>query len=426
MESKPDTRQSHFSFLALIACVALAAQTAQADSARSCAYDSQGRVRQVQRDGRTVTYAYDYAGRLYSRTEAGSTTKRLYNGNEVAAEYGAVRKRYLHGAGIDNVLAFHEASVRYLHRDGLNSVALATDASNRVIERVSYDSFGAPTFRDAEYRPAGPGIGNRDLFTGREWEPDLGLYNYRARFYCPASGRFLSPDPVGQSGGLNLYAYCGNNPVNLVDPSGLESCSANSRVPDSFEDAFWETAAWQSGVNPVMAGLSALKSASEGDAEGAGMSLLGVLPVGKAGKAVEEAIQSGIIPGVATRLTFGWAWKIPVNEIPGRLSNEQMLALQAQHGTEFAQIYVAGEGAAGGGGKYYLIQGTAEDVPIPIGPDVRVISHTHPERYLNGEVAPLRASPGDIDTMQELQSQGSPQRKSVILPANAPPFEFGI
>ncbi|MBR4249271.1 MAG: RHS repeat-associated core domain-containing protein [Verrucomicrobia bacterium] len=62
--------------------------------------------------------------------------------------------------------------------------------------------------------------GNRFLFQGREYDYDTALYYFRARWYEPETGRWLSPDPIGISGGLNLYTFCGNDPVNFVDPTG--------------------------------------------------------------------------------------------------------------------------------------------------------------------------------------------------------------
>ena len=71
-------------------------------------------------------------------------------------------------------------------------------------------------------------IGNHFLFQGRwySWEihkatESSGLYYFRARFYDPAQGRFLSKDPIGISGGMNQYRFCANNPVNRRDPNGL-------------------------------------------------------------------------------------------------------------------------------------------------------------------------------------------------------------
>jgi RHS repeat-associated protein len=55
------------------------------------------------------------------------------------------------------------------------------------------------------------------------WLPEAGLYYYKARMYQPGLGRFLQPDPIGYGGGANLYAYVGNDPINFVDPLGLQT-----------------------------------------------------------------------------------------------------------------------------------------------------------------------------------------------------------
>ena len=62
---------------------------------------------------------------------------------------------------------------------------------------------------------------NNLRYTGREVDPDTGLIYYRARYYCPDCGRFISEDPLGFGAGVNFYAYVGNNPVNGNDPSGM-------------------------------------------------------------------------------------------------------------------------------------------------------------------------------------------------------------
>jgi RHS repeat-associated protein len=74
------------------------------------------------------------------------------------------------------------------------------------------------------------GYGN-EAFTGREWDPETGLYYYRARYYDPKIGRFISEDPIDFEGGVNFYSYVENNPVNLVDPEGLQACLIIGRVP---------------------------------------------------------------------------------------------------------------------------------------------------------------------------------------------------
>jgi len=64
-------------------------------------------------------------------------------------------------------------------------------------------------------------VGNPYYFTGRRLDSESNLYYYRARYYFPWLGRFINPDPVGYDAGINLYTYCGNNPTNFIDPSGL-------------------------------------------------------------------------------------------------------------------------------------------------------------------------------------------------------------
>jgi RHS repeat-associated protein len=61
-------------------------------------------------------------------------------------------------------------------------------------------------------------------YASREWDGAAGLYYNRARWYDPYLGRFISEDPIGIAGGINLYAYAGNDPVNFFDPSGLDPC----------------------------------------------------------------------------------------------------------------------------------------------------------------------------------------------------------
>jgi len=133
-----------------------------------------------------------------------------------------------------------------------------------------------------------------------------------------------------------------------------------------------------------------------------------------------EKAQSLAAPGA--RVSIGG---VQATEIGGRLTPAQMAALQAEHGTEFAQVYLTGPGRAGGGGTYYLIQGAEGNVQIPIGSNVRLISHTHPE-MLQGRLVPLEASGADYNVVRLLQQAGSPQRTSQIVPQVGTPFNFRI
>ena len=66
--------------------------------------------------------------------------------------------------------------------------------------------------------------------TGREWDAETNLYYYRARYYDPSGGRFISEDPIRFQGGINLYAYANDNPVRFLDPWGLAPCDTMQYV----------------------------------------------------------------------------------------------------------------------------------------------------------------------------------------------------
>jgi RHS repeat-associated protein len=135
-------------------------------------------------------------------------------------------KSYIHGARVDELVASYRVGgdVVYHHYDARGHCTMLTDSAGTIREQYEYDAFGFPYFYDA----AGNNIGyspftNRFLFTGREWLSDLKLYDYRNRLYQPELGRFLQPDPKEfAAGDYNLYRYCHNDPVNMVDPFGLQ------------------------------------------------------------------------------------------------------------------------------------------------------------------------------------------------------------
>src|SRR3972149_5256898 len=108
----------------------------------------------------------------------------------------------------------------YSIADPLGSALALTDASGTAVTAYTYDPFGTTTATT----PGGP---NPFQFPGRENDGLAGLYYYRARYYYPGLGRFISEDPFQLAAG-NLYAYVENSPLRFRDPFGLEKCSETS------------------------------------------------------------------------------------------------------------------------------------------------------------------------------------------------------
>ncbi len=134
---------------------------------------------------------------------------------------------YIMGGGMDGQLGFvkkegTEWSTYYYLRDHLGSVLALVDETGAIVESYEYEPYGLPTFYDSTGSLiADSFIGNRMLYTGREWNADLEMYHYRHRTYDPRSKRFMQGDPIGLGGGWNYYAYVGGNPVMVNDPAGL-------------------------------------------------------------------------------------------------------------------------------------------------------------------------------------------------------------
>ena len=143
----------------------------------------------------------------------------MYDGLHLLLELDGqnnVLGEYLHGSSIDEVIALRRNGHTYTyHRDALGSIAALTDETGAIVQRYEYDAYGTLRYTQD------PNFKQPFAYTGREWDEESGLYFYRARYYDSGIGAFISKDPIGIAGGINLYAYVDGNPVSNTDPLGL-------------------------------------------------------------------------------------------------------------------------------------------------------------------------------------------------------------
>lgn len=208
-------------------------------------FDAFDRLTRVERtsDGATVgRYRYDALSRrvdrmFVARGDAAGAQQQVFHVYDGAQEVeelngsGAVIADYVWGgAYIDQCVQMRRGGQEYyLHTNSIFSVVAATNAAGQVVERYDYKSiYGVAEVRDASgtAKSTAAEIGNPWRFQGRRFDSETGFYYFRNRYLDPAQGRFVSRDPIGMWGDAsnlgNGYAFAGNDPVNRVDPMGLD------------------------------------------------------------------------------------------------------------------------------------------------------------------------------------------------------------
>ncbi|MFH1062342.1 MAG: RHS repeat-associated core domain-containing protein [Candidatus Omnitrophota bacterium] len=168
--------------------------------------------------GKNIEYTYYEDGNLGSKTTS-DTTKYIYDGIHCIAKYDASNQlinEIVYGPQIDEVLCSIDSSdtAHYYHQDALQSVTVITDGFANKSTSYEYDVYGKIKNKTGSFK-------NEITYTGRWLDEDTGLHYYRARWYDAEQGRFISRDPIGFSGGINLYGYVGNGVIDKGDPSGL-------------------------------------------------------------------------------------------------------------------------------------------------------------------------------------------------------------
>ena len=216
------------------------------------AWDFDNRLRTATVSGDVSTYTYDALGRRTSK-EVGaaktlfvSSTRPLPSSphaGQVLAEYasGAApsspTEKHVFGYYIDEpILKVGTGGLVYYHANDLFSIAALTDTDGDPIERYAYTAYGVLTILAPDGSTVRPtsSYANPWTFTGREWDPELALYYYRARFYDPALGRFVTRDPIGDEarhyfGHRFYHASWGGSSAGTRSGTSPESISLSMR-----------------------------------------------------------------------------------------------------------------------------------------------------------------------------------------------------
>ncbi len=130
-------------------------------------------------------------------------------------------------------------SMKWYHNDHLGTPLALTRSNKSIAWEITHESFGQL------FSETGNVLENH-RFPGQYHDRSTGLYYNQHRFYRPDLGRYLTPDPIGLAGGLNMYGYAGQNPINYIDPWGLRdySCIETLRIIEEAGDQNLFEAAW--------------------------------------------------------------------------------------------------------------------------------------------------------------------------------------
>ena len=191
---------------------------------RRFSYNSRHQQTRVETEtGSVQENRYDAEDLRFELLENGRRTSFVYHDGELLQEEGREEQgtSYHLGAGMEAFRRGQELS--YYHRDEQLSTVFVTDGQGEIRNSYQYDAFGIPLETTEQ-------LNNRIRYTGQQYDELTEQYYLRARYYNPVAGRFMQED-VYQGDGLNLYAYCGNNPVVYDDPSGYASTSIGKACP---------------------------------------------------------------------------------------------------------------------------------------------------------------------------------------------------
>jgi RHS repeat-associated protein len=204
------------------------------DGSSEYEWDAKGQLTNISK-GTSAAFSYDPFGRRSSKTLEGTTTEMLYDGANVVQESveGSPTANLLTGLQPDQTYSRTTpgGTASYL-TDVLGSTMGLANGAGEIKTSYTYDPFGVAT-------SAGAASTNPFQYTGRE-NDGTGLQYNRARYYSASAARFISQDPTGMAGsGPNLYLYVADDPMDLIDPAGLELQSGGPNLPPDVPCSFF-------------------------------------------------------------------------------------------------------------------------------------------------------------------------------------------
>ncbi len=224
-------------------------------------YDALNQLRSARYNGTLIVrFGYDVLGRrvakrVYSSSTGGTVAymRFVYHGSNVGFETdsaGTVALRYTWGPAADDLLAIDDGTNHYyVVQDKLHSVRGLVNRDGTWIRSLRYYAYGALDADTAS--PSAPSWALRYRWTGRELDPETGLYYFRTRYYDPGVRRFVQEDPIGYGGGGNVYAYGNGGPLEGQDPGGtMMDCDATSCATRPAFNNCWTLACTGVGIDP--------------------------------------------------------------------------------------------------------------------------------------------------------------------------------
>jgi RHS repeat-associated protein len=166
----------------------------------------------------TTQYSYDAFGERLKKTDGGTTSLYPF-ADDYEITNGVVTKYIsVEGLGVvaKRVTSGGQTHTYWLHTDHLGSIQAVTDEAAQVVFRRMYRPYGETQGQNGSHTESRGWIDQRN-------DTETGLTYLHARYFDPQLGTFLSADPIGIGGGVNLYGYGVGNPVNWTDRSGLQS-----------------------------------------------------------------------------------------------------------------------------------------------------------------------------------------------------------